>query len=76
MLRLAKLPDRTPIKLTISILPDLSEALADYAALYAEAYGQKDQVVDLIPAMLAGFLESDRGFARRRQALVAGRAGR
>jgi len=65
-LKLAKLPDRTPIKLTISILPDLNQALVDYAALYAETYGRAEPMADLIPAMLAAFLESDRGFARSR----------
>jgi len=65
-LKLGKLPDRTPVKLTISVLPELHQALADYAALYAEAYGRKEPVAELIPAMLTAFLESDRGFARSR----------
>src|SRR3546814_7620770 len=30
-IKLGKLPDRTPVKLTISILPDLKQALDDYA---------------------------------------------
>ena len=34
-LRLAKLPDRTPVKITISIPPELNQSLADYAALSA-----------------------------------------
>jgi hypothetical protein len=38
-LKLAQLPDRTPIKLSISILPDLSQALSEYAALYAKPMG-------------------------------------
>ncbi|WP_414900145.1 DUF2274 domain-containing protein [Sphingomonas flavalba] len=65
-LKLARLPDRTPVKLSISIMPDLHQALIDYAALYAETYGIQEQVSDLIPAMLAGFIESDRGFLRTR----------
>lgn len=65
-LKLQKLPDRTPIKLTISVMPDLNQALADYAKLYAEAYGREESVMELIPAMLSAFLESDRGFARTR----------
>lgn len=64
-LKLGKLPDRTPVKLTISIMPDLHRRLQDYAAAYAEAYGQEEAVVELIPAMLGTFLESDRGFVRR-----------
>lgn len=65
-LRLARLPDRTPVKLAISITPELNQALADYADLYREAYGQAEPVQELIPAMLARFLESDRAFVRRR----------
>lgn len=67
-LKLAKLPDRKPVKLAILITPDLHQRLQDYAALYAETYGQKEAVTDLIPPMLASFLESDRGFARGRGA--------
>ena len=67
-LKLAKLPDRTPIKLAITITPDLQHALRDYAALYAQAYGTEEPIVELIPAMLASFLDSDRNFARSREA--------
>lgn len=66
-LKLPRLPDRTPVKLTISIAPDLHRALNDYAAAYETAYGQREAVADLVPAMLASFLESDRGFAKRRR---------
>lgn len=66
-LRLRKLPDRTPIKLTISVPPELHQALRDYAALYGEVYGQAEPLAELIPAMLAGFLEADKAFARRRR---------
>jgi hypothetical protein len=63
-LRIAKLPDRNPVKLTIAVMPDLHDALQDYAKLYAETYGQADAMVDLVPAMLKAFLDSDRGFQR------------
>lgn len=64
-LKLPKLPDRTPVKLTITIPPDLSRALHEYAAAYRQAYGEEATVCDLIPAMLARFVQSDREFARR-----------
>jgi hypothetical protein len=66
-LRLAKLPDRTPVKMTISVSPDLNHALANYAALYQETYGHPEPVQELIPAMLESFLEADKLFARRRR---------
>ena len=65
-LKLAQLPDRTPIKLAITITPDLHRALQEYAALYASAYGREEPVAELVPAMLAAFLEGDRAFARSR----------
>lgn len=65
-LRLGKLPDRTPVKLSITITPDLQSALQRYASIYAETYGVEEPVTELIPAMLAAFLESDRVFARTR----------
>lgn len=68
-LRLAKLPDRTPIKLAIMITPDLQAALQSYAAVYAATYGVEEPVADLIPAMLATFLESDRAFVKARETL-------
>ena len=71
-LKLSQLPDRTPIKLSISVLPDLHQALADYAALYAQPYGRDEPVAELIPAMLAAFLESDRAFVRERDARLRG----
>jgi hypothetical protein len=66
-LRLSKLPDRTPVKLTIHVSPELHRALGDYAEAYELAYGQAEPLTELIPAMLASFLESDRGFARQRR---------
>ena len=65
-LKLPQLPDRTPTKLTISVLPDLHQALTDYAALYAQTYGREEPLVELITAMLTAFLESDRAFIRGR----------
>ena len=65
-LRLPKLPDRTPVKLSISVMPELHQRLVDHAAAYAEAYGSNEPVSELIPAMLAAFLESDRAFSKGR----------
>lgn len=63
-LKLARLPDRTPVKLTILVSPQLHGDLTRYAEVYREAYGREEAVADLIPAMLSSFLESDREFAR------------
>ncbi|KQZ76567.1 transposase [Sphingopyxis sp. Root214] len=65
-IRLPKLPDRTTVKLTIAVSPDLKSALDAYAKFYTATYQEEEAVVDLIPAMLTQFLSSDRGFARSR----------
>ncbi|MES2904299.1 MAG: DUF2274 domain-containing protein [Pseudomonadota bacterium] len=65
-LRLARLPDRTPVRITINVSPDLNQALSDYASLYEEIYGRAESVQELIPFMLASFLGADRFFSRRR----------
>lgn len=67
-LKLAKLPDRTPIKLAITVTPDLHAALTEYAAVYKQTYGQEEPLAELVPHMLAAFLASDRGFAKAREA--------
>jgi hypothetical protein len=66
-LKLAKLPDRMPVKLTITVQPDLAQALREYAAVYRATYGEAESVEELIPFMLASFLEGDRGFAKARK---------
>ncbi|MEE4454331.1 DUF2274 domain-containing protein [Novosphingobium resinovorum] len=73
-LKLGKLPDRTPVKLAITITPDLQNALQAYAAFYAARYEVEEPVVELVPAMLAAFLESDRNFMRAREAARKARA--
>lgn len=64
MLKLAKLPDRTPARITITVSPELNQALHRYAALYRVTYGEAESVADLIPFMLDAFLDSNRGFAK------------
>lgn len=67
VLKLSRLPDRTPAKLTIILTPDLKAALDDYAAIYERAYGKAESVAHIIPAMLECFLASDRAFAAARK---------
>lgn len=64
--KLPQLPDRTPVKLAVSIMPDQHRRLLDYAAFYRETYGREEAVSDLVSAMLIAFMDGDRAFARRR----------
>ncbi|MEM9054632.1 MAG: DUF2274 domain-containing protein [Pseudomonadota bacterium] len=68
-LRLQQLPDRTPVRLSLSVEPALAAKLHDYAEIYRETYGTKEKPESLIPAMLETFLSGDSGFKRARRAL-------
>lgn len=73
MLKLAKLPDRTPVKISITITPDLDADLRAYLDLYRAAYDDKAATIgELIPAMLESFLASDRAFAKARKSAETG----
>ena len=67
MLKLAKLPDRTPVRITVTVSADLNQALSDYQKLYAATYDTTEKIADLIPFMLEAFLDSDRAFAKARK---------
>ncbi|MEH6695795.1 MAG: DUF2274 domain-containing protein [Hyphomonas sp.] len=68
-LRLGQLPDRTPVRLSLSVDPELASALGDYAEIYRQTYGAEEKPEALIPAMIESFLASDAGFKRARRAL-------
>lgn len=63
-IKLSKLPDRTPVRLAVSISPELSHGLARYQAFYRTTYGREESVGDLSAAIIEAFLESDKAFAR------------
>lgn len=71
-LKLGKLPDRSPAKITITINAELNRALHEYASVYRQTYGESESVAELIPFMLQAFLGSDREFAKaKRDGLAA-----
>lgn len=72
-LKLDRLPDRTPVKMSVTLTPELAKTLQDYAEVYRSAYGQREKVEELVPFMLEKFIESDRGFAKARKAIDAER---
>jgi hypothetical protein len=63
-LKLPRLPDRSPVKLTITLTSDQNQALKDYASLYERTYGTAEAVHDLVPFIIEAFLASDRAFVR------------
>jgi hypothetical protein len=66
-LKLAKLPDRTPAKITITVTAELNQSLRDYAEVYRESYGADESIAELIPFMLMAFIDSDAGFKKARR---------
>jgi hypothetical protein len=70
-MRLARLPDRTPVKLAVAVSPMLHERLKSYAALYRETYRTEERIEELVPFMLEAFLDADREFARTRKRKAA-----
>jgi hypothetical protein len=74
-LKLAKLPDRKPVKITFSASPELNTKLQEYAKSYQQTYGEDEEIDELIPYMLDQFLTSDRAF-KRAQKGETGRTGR
>lgn len=66
-LKLARLPDRKPVKLTIMLQPETNTALQAYAAAYRETYGEDEEVAELVPYIIDSFLSADRGFAKVRK---------
>lgn len=69
-LKIGPLPDKTPVKLNIAIDPELRADLGDYARVYERSYGDKANITDLIPSMLASFMAGDSGFKKARKALA------
>lgn len=68
-LRLGKLRDRTPAKLTILVDPDVLTLLKDYAEIYEATYGKHEPIEQLAPVMIETFLNSDAAFKRARKEL-------
>jgi|CXWL01.1.fsa_nt_gi hypothetical protein len=66
-LRLSKLPERTPVRLTIVLDPASHALLQEYSTLYSATYGQEETLSELIPFMLRSFVEGDKAFVRARR---------
>lgn len=68
-LKVGPLPDRTPVKLSVSLDPDLNRDLADYARVHTRTYGKDVSVSELVPSMLRALMDADAGFKRARKQL-------
>ncbi len=71
-MKLERLPDRTPVKLTASFPPRDHADLALNAELYARTYGEPVPPAELVPSIVRAFLASDRDFKRMRKTAERG----
>lgn len=68
-LKIGAIPDRTPVKLSLSLSPDVHDALQDYASIHEKEFGQGAQAAELAALMIERFLASDTQFKRARKSL-------
>ncbi|NNE42022.1 MAG: DUF2274 domain-containing protein [Marinicaulis sp.] len=66
-LKLERLPNRKPVKLTITLEPETIDALRDYARIYAEEYGDEESIQTIAAYMIDDFMDGDTAFKRRRK---------
>lgn len=69
-LKIGPVANRAPVRLSISLAPDIHDALADYARLHAQEFGRDIKLPDLAALMIERFLQSDAGFRRARKTLI------
>ena len=72
--KLDRLPDRTPVKLNVTVSPELHRDLQDYARAYAHTHGEDESIPALIPYMLEAFMGADTGFKRLQKKWLNGEA--
>ncbi len=68
-IKLPKLPDRTPVKVTLSLNPELHQSIQEYAEIYRETYGQSEcePVAEILPYMIQDYLDKHKAFAKTRK---------
>jgi hypothetical protein len=66
-LKLSAIPDDKPIKLSIELPAAVHRDLVAYSEVLGRQTGKAVEVTKLIPAMLARFMSTDRGFSRARR---------
>jgi hypothetical protein len=68
-LRLGRIEDEKPVKVTVELSGQTFRALSEYARLHAEENGLSEALPPerLIGPMIVRFMSADRGFAKRRR---------
>jgi hypothetical protein len=65
-LKLGRIPDERPVKLTIEVPAPLHRKLIAYGEALARDLGESDPIAPakVAPPMIAGYIESDKEFAK------------
>ena len=66
-LKLSAVPDDKPVKLSIELPAAVHRDLVAYSEVLSRQTGKAVDVAKLVPAMLARFMSTDRGFLRARR---------
>lgn len=74
-LKLGPIADDKPVKATVELPASLHRDLVAYAEVLARETGQPADPMKLIVPMLERFIGTDRGFAKARRQMAAGKAG-
>lgn len=71
-IKLPKLPDRVPVKVNLSLTPELHQSVLDYAEMYRQTYGQTEcePVTEILPYIIQDYLDKDKAFAKSRRQKV------
>ncbi len=66
-LKIRKIPDRTPVKITLSLPPEIHSDLLIYAEIYQKEHGSVETPQILAVQMITSFIQSDGGFRKAKQ---------
>jgi len=66
-LKIKKIPDRTPVKITLSLPPEIYSDLLIYAEIYQKEHGSVETPQILAVQMITAFIQSDSGFRKAKQ---------
>ncbi|PHZ86751.1 DUF2274 domain-containing protein [Paremcibacter congregatus] len=69
LLRIKKITDRTPVKITLSLPPETHSDLLKYAEIYRQEHSCTETPQVLAVHMITAFIQSDNGFKKAKQSL-------
>lgn len=69
-LRLKKIADKTPVKITLSLPPEVHADLLIYAEIYRKEHGSQETQQVLAAQMIATFMQGDTQFRKDKRSLL------